>query len=292
MKLLSDIKKGSLYALTSGLLYGLIGYFGIMIMNAGISIYNMVFFRFLISTLSILPLAIFHYKTLFASPKENLKMFFYGLGLYAFSAIFYFISSKYLGTGLAMVISFTYPAFVVIFNVLYYRITFQKIYYIALPMMVIGMFMLVDSEGATFDLVGIFFGLLASFVYALYIIGSKTSKLHAIPSTFLVSLGCMSTSLILTIFDGSLIIPRGFEVWKNILGIGIICTSIPILLLLVSFKYISSESASILSVSEPIFVLIFGIILLNEKISMIEIMGATAILVAAFITLLPEKSKA
>ncbi len=288
MKLLSDLKKGYLYALASGMLYGLIGYFGVRIMDSGISVYNMVFWRFLVSAIFFLPLVIFDYKDLIQNPRETFKVFSYGLCLYGFSATFYFISSKYLGTGLAMIILYTFPGIVVAFNVLYYRLTFQKIYYISLPMMLIGMFMLVDSESVNFDIIGIFFGLFSAFFYALYIIGSKTSKLSAIPSSFVVSLGCMTTSLIMTLFNGSFIIPGDLEIWKNILGLGIIGTSLPILLLLLSFRYISSESASILSVLEPIFVLIFGIILLNEKINLVEILGASVILIAAFITLLPR----
>ena len=66
---------------------------------------------------------------------------------------------------------------------------------------------------------------------------------------------------------------------------GIICTALPILFFLESLKYISSEKASMLTVLEPIFVVIFGVILMHEPITFIQIIGIITILLGALLTL-------
>ena len=50
----SQEQRGSLYAIVSGLLYGFIGYFGLSAMNGHLSASNMLFWRFLISSIIIL----------------------------------------------------------------------------------------------------------------------------------------------------------------------------------------------------------------------------------------------
>jgi drug/metabolite transporter (DMT)-like permease len=70
----------------------------------------------------------------------------------------------------------------------------------------------------------------------------------------------------------------------------IICTALPILLLLKGLKYISSEKAAIVSVLEPVFVLLSGIILLGETVSVMQIFGTIIILSGAVITLFSKNS--
>ena len=49
IKSLYNKQQGALYAITSGLYYGLTGYFGISLINSGLLIFNMSFWWFFIS---------------------------------------------------------------------------------------------------------------------------------------------------------------------------------------------------------------------------------------------------
>ncbi len=53
MRFLSNEHKGALLAISSGLSYSLLGYFGVTIINEGLSINNMLFWRFIISSILI-----------------------------------------------------------------------------------------------------------------------------------------------------------------------------------------------------------------------------------------------
>ncbi len=280
---------GAFYAALSGLFYGLIGYFGISVIHAKISVPNMLFWRFVISTLFILFLLLPQLNNLKKTPIETIKMIFYGLAFYGSTSIFYFISAKYIGSGLAMVIFFTYPALVMLINCILYKHKISSIYYLALLIILIGMFCLVSGSVNTFNLKGISFGLLSSLLYALYIIFSKNSPLSPLISTLLISFGAAIICLIAAIVNHTFNIPEKLDVWLNILGIGIICTALPIVLLLKGLKDISSLQASILSVLEPVFVVIFGILLLDEKINFIQATGVIILLSGALLSLLGNR---
>lgn len=105
----------------------------------------------------------------------------------------------------------------------------------------------------------------------------------------MVSVGCMITCSMFSFIDNSFSMPCALNDWINIMGIAIICTALPILLLLQALKYIKSEKAAILSVTEPLFVVIFGIILLGERVSATQIMGAMIVLSGALITVFSSK---
>jgi drug/metabolite transporter (DMT)-like permease len=282
---------GAFYVMSSGLCYGLIGYFGVNLMNAGLSVYNMLFWRFLLSAIFTSIIFIKQLSTLLHYKIATCKALLYGLLLYGPSSITYFISTKYIGSGISMVVFFAYPTIVILINYLFYKVKVTKVYYTAIPMIIIGMICLIDSYEIANDITGIFISILSAFFYAIYIIASKKSDFSIQISSISVSVGCAIISLFAAIMDHSLFIPNTFLLWTDIIAISTICTAIPILLLLQGLKYMSSEKASILSVLEPIFVVIFGNILLGEKISIIQIIGILIIILGAIIVLLYGNKK-
>lgn len=282
---------GAFYVITSGLCYGLVGYFGVSLMQEGLSVYNMLFWRFLISAIFTCIIFAPHLKILFKDKKAALWSLFYGFLLYGPSSVAYFISTKYIGSGLAMVVFFAYPGIVILINYLFYNIKITRIYYLTIFMIIIGMVCLVDSYEILTDITGILISILSALFYAIYIIMSKKSSFSIRLSTISVSIGCAVASLFAALIDNSLTAPKEILLWYDIVAIGTICTAIPILLLLQGLKYMSSEKAAILSVLEPIFVVIFGGLLLDEKLSITQIIGVFIILAGAIIVLLYGNKK-
>ena len=198
----------------------------------------------------------------------------------------YFYACPYIGSGLAMVIFFTYPAMVMLLNHFLYGQKMPTIYYYAILIIITGMCLFIDTNEVKLDVIGIALSISSAFLYAGYMVSSKKiSTLAPDISTFMVCLGCMSTSLVLSLVNHSFSVPTTLPVWIDLFGIGIIATTLPILLLLYSLNYISSEKASILSVLEPVFVLIFGVTLLGEPMKMQYLFGVSIVLFGALLTL-------
>jgi drug/metabolite transporter (DMT)-like permease len=285
MKILSTEQQGALLAILSGLMYGLVGYFGLCLMETNLSIANMQFWRFFISALFMCLVMGKHFTKTNANKMVLFKTFLSGALFYSTSAGIYFIGSTYIGTGPTMVIFFTYPVFVMLFNKILYQHKISNIYYFAIILITLGMTQLVDLSELKADLVGIGLAITSGILYACYILCSKNIKISPHLSTLMVSLGCAFSCLLFSLWDKSFSVPSNSYQWFTILGFGILTTAIPMLLFLEGLKKISAEKASILSVTEPVFVVIFGIILLEESINLPKIVGVITILLGALITL-------
>jgi drug/metabolite transporter (DMT)-like permease len=282
-------QKGSLYAILSGFLYGFIGYFGLSAINGNLSASTMLFWRFLIASILMLFVVIPHLKTSKHLLGSLLIALFCGAVYYGISTMLYFYASLYIGSGLAMVIFFTYPVIIMLLNYLFYGQSIPAVYYLATLIILVGMVLLVDMDAIGFDLLGIALGLASSFFYACYIVASKKNVMPPTLSTFMVCVGCMVTSLLVSLWDGSFTLPQGMYTWLNLLGIGVVATVIPILLMLYSLKYISSEKASLLSVLEPVFVVILGVLLLGETLKPGHAVGVVLVLAGALLTLFSHR---
>ncbi|HHF7366354.1 TPA: DMT family transporter [Legionella bozemanae] len=281
--------RGSIYAILSGFLYGFIGYFGLSAMNGNLSASTMLFWRFLISSMIILIIMLPKIKKNNDSYKNMFLAFLTGAFFYGISTWLYFLASNYIGSGLAMVIFFTYPVLIMLLNYFFYGQSIPQVYYFAILVILMGMTLMVDLDALSFNLWGILLGIASAFFYACYIIGSKRNELSPNMSTFMVCLGCMVTSLFVSLLNHSFAIPSSMDVWYHLFGISIIATVAPIILLLYSLKYISSEKASILSVLEPVFVVIFGVLLLGEELDFWGAVGIVFVLTGALLTLFSHK---
>ena len=285
----SQEHRGSLYAIGSGVLYGSVGYFGLSAINGHLSTSNMLFWRFFISSVVILLILIPQLRTINDSYKQMLGAFVNGAFYYSLSTLLYFLASQYIGTGLSMVIFFTYPVIIMLLNYFFYGQLIPKIYYLAIFIILIGMMLLINTKEMAFDMFGISLGLASAFFYACYLWFSKKNTISPNVSTLMVCLGCMMTCFLVAYFGNTFEVPSSTTVWMNLLGIGIIATVLPILLMLHSLKYISSERASLLSVLEPVFVVILGVFLLGEELEPWHAFGIVFILAGALITLFSHK---
>lgn len=283
------IFQASLLVAVSGILYGFLGFLGTIIIKENISIVTMLFWRFLIAG-SWISLFIFKKKSMqiidSIDKKTFIFMFILGAIGYAGSSQFYFVASQYTGTGLAMVIFFCYPIIVALASWLIHSKKLNIATIITLITMVLGLFLLRDSATQQFNRIGILFGIIAAFCYAFYVIGSKHIASITIDSnvlTTIVCFGCAFIFLILSITSHSLSLPSTLKSWVFLFALGILATALPIQLMLEGLKYVSSTRASIISVLEPLVTVFVGVLLLDESVSHLQILGTIIILGSALL---------
>lgn len=283
----NKITHASLLIALSGVLYGFLGYLGTYMVNDNMSISCMLFWRFFVAGLWMM---IFVVKDLAQREKMPLNhtvltmMFLLSAAGYAGSSGFYFVSSQEIGTGLAMVIFFSYPIAVALYSWLVHRhkMTWQTL--ATLLLMFIGLILLHDFSGQGLSLTGLFFGILSALSYALYIIGSKKFSTVAINSnilTMIVCFGCALIFLILSLTSNSFILPQSTGSWASLLTLGVLVTAVPIQLMLKGLKHVSATRASIISVLEPLVTVIVGLIFLNESVTYLQFIGGFLILSSA-----------
>lgn len=276
--------QASLLVALSAVLYGFLGYFGTVVISDNISISTMLFWRFLIAGVAMLPFIC--NKNTFQQLRQSdkrilLYMLIFGAIGYSVSSGAYFLAAQYTGTGLAMVIFFSYPIAVAVSSWIMHGKGFNFVTSLTLLVMVIGLVLIQHSAAVTFSWIGIGFSVLAALGYAFYVVGSKKISSPTLDPnllTFIVCLSCAGTFLLMALYDNSFLVPQTPKSWMNLLALGIFATAIPIQLMLKGLKYISSMRASIISVIEPLMTVFVGILLLNESISQLQALGAVMIL--------------
>lgn len=281
-----QIYQASFLVALSGILYGFLGFLGTSVLRENFSIVTMSFWRFAIAGCWMMLFAFRRYSKgkMYPVNKQILiVMFLLGALGYAGSSGFYFAASRYAGTGLAMVIFFSYPVVVALTSWMRDK-NFSWVTFCVLVIMVFGLLLLRGSSLHPLSLVGIFFGVVSAVLYAFYVVGSKRFSLTSVDSVLLammVSYGCAFIFLICSLVGGSFAFPHDLKCILYLLSLGILATAIPIQLMLEGLKVVSSMRASIISVLEPLVTVFVGILLLNESLSPQQIVGTVIILSSA-----------
>lgn len=274
--------------LLSGVLYGLLGYLGSQILDQKFTISSMLFWRFFIASLWMISIS--YWKTgrsFFSLPrvKGNFIPFAVCALCYGLSTFFYFVASRTTGTGLAMVVFFSYPMFIALYTFYQNQWRSNGATIFSLIVGLLGLVMLMERDGKTVNLFGIAFSILSAITYAIYILRSKKS-LQAIDSWQFTSIVCIFSSMIffgVALVDGEFTIPESMEAVGYLLTLGIFATAIPIQLLLIGLKEISALKASMASVLEPVVTLFIGVVFLTESVTYLQVLGAALILIASIL---------
>lgn len=275
--------KGVFYAALSGILYSCLAYFGLSLVNNNFSFSDMLFWRFALATVALLPFVFKKNLWTSASLYKLGLLFFLGLFVYSLGAHFYFQAAERIGSGLAMVIFFIFPLFVILLSWVIDKHTIGKGTIASVSIILIGLGLLADYEQANINFLGLVLALLSGVGYAVYVYISKRIKVPPILSTFILCLGSAILFFFLSLYQNNGQIVSLPSSWFSAIVLGIICTLLPILLLLKAMETITATKASILGVLEPLATIVIGILFLDETISLRQWMGTGIVLAGALL---------
>ena len=280
------MNKGIFFTALSATLYGCIGYFWFQLKASGMSVLDLCFWRFLASAALLVP---FLLQSFVKKPRWQSLLYTFVLGgvFYGSSTLCYFMASESLGTGLAMVIFFTYPIYVVLISSVIARTLPNRVTWLALVLICTGCFLIAYEKNMHFDARGVGLAFLSALGYGIYVAFSKkTSRsLSPLVGTFVVCLGNSMLFLLMIplLQEEGFSLPSSAWTWLNVGLFAIVGTILPVLFLLIGMKYISADRAAILSVLEPVTVLAVGLLVLGEVFSVRQFIGALIILASALL---------
>ncbi|MFN7038129.1 MAG: DMT family transporter [Alphaproteobacteria bacterium] len=288
---LNNHTKAVLYTIMSGSLFGVIGFFGLEIYKFGLSVEELLFWRF---TLASIIFYIISYRSIKLNQfKEFIPPFLLGILIYAPSTYLWFESIKLISSGLAMVVFYSFPVYVAIFSWIINKEIVTKTSIISIFIMLVGLILIADFNNLTLDHKGLILALISAILYGIYFFISKKLCRNIDPSlsSFMVCLGNAFGFILLLVLSKGFNYNYSYNVWFYLIAIAIIGTILPIVFLFKGLKEISELEASILSVSEPVVSLLFGTFLLNERISLIQIIGIILIILSAILIQFGKKQQ-
>lgn len=212
---------------------------------------------------------------------------------YAGIAITLYLSFEYISGSLATIISFTYPAMVIVVEMLRgrERVRFLKILAVILSM--IGLCLIVWAPDMEIRMLGVIFAVLCAVCYTFYAIGLSHPSLSDVNS--LVTAGyVMVTSAVINfvrcIFSGDPMFTETADQLMFVLILSVVNAFLAILLFCLGVKMIGPSNASIINTAEPVCACIFGYLLIGDTITASMVIGGLMVVSAVLLTNLPEKS--
>ena len=271
---------GYLAGITAGVSYGMNPLFGKALMESGVPVMVMLFFRYGFAAIFTAILMLARKESFRVGKREIGLLILLGL-LFAGSSITLFTSYAYIPSGLATTLVYLYPVFVALIMV------FLRIY----PSWQTWLSIL-----ATFA--GILLAIGAALCYSFYLVIVNRSKRIKKVSEQTLTLYSLITGAVLfaviLAFQGEYLL-EGLDTpadWGILMGLAIVPTMIATLTLAISSRYIGPTKTAILGVFEPLTAILIGTLFFSEPLTFKMALGI-AICVAAvvFMILKPGKKK-
>lgn len=285
--------KGIVYVVISALLFGVTPIISSYTYSMGNNSLSLTFYRNLF-VLPILFLLILRSRESIKLEKEQLvKLLPVGVIGVAFTTLILYSSYNYIGVGVATTIHFMYPVFVALVCRIIYKEKLGIIKVLILVLASIGVIFFLEGD-LSGQISGMAMSLISAVTYAYYIVSIEKcgfNNINQYKLTFYLSLYSVITMLVYNCFKKEIIWNLSLNVYLLIFIVSIATSFFGVILLQLGIKSLGASTASILCMFEPISSVLFGIILLNEKITVNKMIGNILIIFAVVILILYDRKK-
>ena len=271
--------------LIAGVSWGLIGVFTKAIDTLGFTEMQMLFVKGVLATAVLLVITFFKDRSQLRLKNWKDIRYFVGTGIISFT----FFSWAYMkavnltSLGVAAVLLYTAPTFVMLFSILLFGEKMTKTKGIVLLMTFVGCILVTGllEGGLTFTWQGIVIGLASGVGYALYSIfgtyairagyGSLTISFY----TFL-----MATLTMTFLVEPVTVVTQITEMgqWPLAISFALLTTVVPYLTYTKGLSGLPASKASVTATIEPVVAAILGIVVFHESVTMLKVTGIVLVL--------------
>ena len=220
-------------------------------------------------------------NTPWPSVKNTAKLLLWGVCITGIS-LTYFVAINDIDTGLAIVLFYANPLFIVFGSWIIWKKRPSKNVLISLVFTMIGVFITVGQIGNA-SLGAVALVLLSAIFFTIYLLGLSHSleQTDVITSVVLVNAGgAISYWLLHVTSPGSLTseFPHDSVAWLYVAGLVIFGTVTPILAGFAGLKRVGPNMVSVLTTLEPVLAIAAGVIFLAEDITVNRVIGASFVI--------------
>lgn len=267
----------------AALCWGLSGGIGGILMADGWDAFVVSFYRGAIGLLFVFVWLVLRRR---GSGLKNQRLWFWsaiaGLGV-AGNFAFYFMSITEVGVAVAATLMYCAPVFV-------YFVSFglklespTPLKWAAIGIVILGIVLLTriyDAGASVFTPIGIGSGLLAGLSYGVFIFSFKFAARHGSPQEILVI--AFAVLVIILVWPSDVrqtVSVLSTPDWPLFLALGLLGAGLSFIFYIVGLKHTTPAVASIVAMVEPVTAALFGVVVLNEKLVGLQILGMGLILV-------------
>jgi drug/metabolite transporter (DMT)-like permease len=274
---------GFICVILAGVGFGFLGIFGRLAFNSGMTVGQLLTFRFSIAAMVLFfGLLIFKKSALKLNFRQILISSCLGVFGYAVFSTLYFKSIQGLSVSLAALLLFTFPLFVNLGShfILKEKMTLKQL--ISLLLACAGIAILLWGPVFFDSMFSIIYAVSAAIAYSIYVLvsGKYQQGVDPFSSSLYV---IFSAAVALSVFHRVNIFEI-FDLNHNqifyVLGLSVVCTIVPIILFLIGLQHLSSSTASIVVMIEPVVAALAAWIILDEKLRPLQYVGMALVFVA------------
>lgn len=205
-----------------------------------------------------------------------------GIG-YGLAALGYYSASRSTSVSLAVILMFSFPAFVTALSIAYLGERTNALKLLSL-VLALGGVLLATGLSLRGNLTGVLWALFSALSYGAAIVYGTHSIRHEQPlaSAAMVLLGCALTFAVAALCWGAST-PSGAPAWWSMLGLALFATILPVAFFLAGSPLIGPSAASTLSTLEPVVAVTIAVLLIGEQISAGMLGGGLMVVIAAII---------
>lgn len=270
------------FVMIAALCWGLSGGIGAILMDEGWDLFVVSFYRGAVGLLFFLVwLALRPHGSGLASRRLWFWSVVAGLGV-AGNFSFYFVSIGEGSVAVAATLMYCAPVFVYLVSFVLKLERATPLKWAAIAVVMFGIVLLTriyDIGADDVTLIGVVAGLLAGLSYAVFIFGFKYADPHGSPQAILVI--AFATLVITLIWMGDAdqtIAILGAPVWPLLAVLGMLGGGLSFIFYIVGLDHTAPAVASIVAMVEPVTASLFGVVVLNESLVGLQIVGMGLIL--------------
>lgn len=283
--------KGFAYGIITSATFGLIPLFTLPLMAKGMQFDSILFYRFLFASLALTGITVIKKESLRIAKKDIPVLILLGF-FYTASAMFLFWGYNFMSAGIATTLHFTYPIFVTLVMLLFFREKTSWITLLAICLAISGVARL-SIEGGEIQMsaFGIFIVLFSAVGYALYIITVNKSRVRTMTGrrlTFYVFVVSTLLFAIKAIGNGGIQPVPDVMSFVNLFLLAVLPTVISNITLVQAVHHIGGTLTAVLGAMEPVTAVLVGVFVFSEPFTLNLATGIILIIVAVTMIILSK----
>ncbi|HEX3506885.1 MAG TPA: DMT family transporter [Candidatus Dormibacteraeota bacterium] len=279
-------RTGTIIVLASATCFGTLSILAKYAYAAGLGAEQALAFRFGLAAVGMLAVAfLLGHNPLRLGRSRLLILFGMGFIGYCAQSFTYFLALRTLPASLVVLIAYMYPSLVVAAGWLFLRRRVSPWHLMALVASFVGLVLLVGG-GAHFELSwALVLAVASPVIYTAYIlVGERVmDSVPALPASAVIISGAALAFAVLAALGNQLALPPSAAGWAVAVGLAVVPTMLAISLFLAGLPRVGAARAALLSTWEPVVTVGLAVVLLGDRMSPIQVLGAILVLAAVIV---------
>lgn len=273
-----EVTVGGLMVLVAATGFGTLAIFGKVAEAAGLTRPTLLFFRFLIGAVIVWGVLLARDEAGLLTGQPLRATGVLGV-IYALLTLAYFWGLSFMTASLTAIVFYTYPIWVFVLSVILLDEHLTRPVVGALGLALAGVVLVIGIDTGTVSLFGLGLVTVAAVGYAIYNVAGRALTADTSPRVLTAHVLVVTTGVIgVRWVQAGVQFPRTATHLWIIVGIGIIGTGLPLLLLYEGLQRIEATHASILGTAEPVSTVILGVTFLGEALPLRTVAGGLLII--------------